>query len=260
MSISKDHTKALQRLVDALREADKASGDPLISKAAIEAAQKAVAGIDLDAINSDLEAIKRQIDQEIDRLVFERRMALAEAAREAGWPYTRIGEQDRVGEFCVQYAKTKVKILIGTEELTTTTEPDGRKLFGLLWQELRKAEASMLTRGAFFNSLRIALAMAKADGKSNNGKVKIRELFPYVAGARQLANEDFRKKPLAKNFADYSMALLALELYRFGESPEGWHYGEERLVNQPPNMATQSEAMLLPGSSGSQVLWLGIER
>lgn len=259
MPISKEHTKSLQKLLEALREADRASGEPQALKAAIEGAQKAAAGVNLAAVISELGEARRSLDQEIERLVFERRTGLSEAAREAAWPYTRLGDQDRVGEFYVQYAKAKVKVLIGSEELTTTTEPDGRKLFMLLQQELRNAEASTLPRAAFFNALRMALAMAKADGKSNNGKVKIRELFPYLAGARQLANENFRKKPLAKNFADYSMALLALELHRFGESPEGWQFGEQRLVNQPPNMATQSEAMLLPGASGSQVLWLGIE-
>jgi hypothetical protein len=259
MSNLKEHTKSVQRLLEAMREAEKTSGDPQIHQAAIEAALKAAATCQASAVTAALEEARRQVEETVSALLLERRTALAEAARDAGWRYTRLGEQDSLGEFYVQYSKAKVKILIGSEELTSTNLVDGRKLFDFLRQERQRLEAAILPRGDFFNALRLALAMAKADGKGSNGKVKVRELFPYLVVTRQLAHEAFRRKPIAKNFIEYSTPLLALELHKFGQGEGGWQLGEHRLVNQPPNMATQHEALQLPGLSGAQVLWLGIE-
>jgi hypothetical protein len=245
--------------LDALREAEKTSADPQANLTAIDAALKAVAIFQANAVTASLEEARGQVEQVVSNLLIERRTALAEAAREAGWIYTRFGDRDRLGEFDLHYSKSKVKIVFGSEELTTTSLIDGRKIFDLVRQERQKMESVMLSRGEFFNILRLALAMAKADGKGSNGKVKVRELFPYLALTRQLAHDTFRKKPLAKNFTEYSIVLLAFELYKFGQGEEGWFIGDHRLVNQPPNMATHHEALILPGPQAAQILWLGIE-
>jgi hypothetical protein len=259
MTDFKEPIKRLNRLLDALREADKASGDPQARQVALEAALKALTALQEMALNEALASESGEAARAVSGLIDQRRYAVAEAARAAGWTVTRLGERDRVGDFYVHYSKSKVRLLVGSEELTTSTEADGKKLFALIQDELRKLESAVLPRSDFFGVLRIALSMAKADGRGSNGRVNIRELFPYIAVSRQLAFESFRKKPVAKNFADYSMPLLALELHRFGDSEEGWHYGEYRISNQPPNMATQHEALQLPGASGAQVLGIGIE-
>jgi len=259
MSTLKEHTKNLQCLLDALREGEKTSADPQANLAAIEAALKAVAIFQTNAMAAILEETRKKVEFDVSNLLFERRTALAEAARAAGWTYTRLGERDRLGDFDVHYSKSKVKVFFGSEELTTTNLIDGRKLFDLVQQERNRMESTMLSRVEFFNTLRLALTMARADGKSTNGKVKVRELFPYLVLTRQLTYDNFRKKPLAKNFTDYSMVLFAYELFKFGQDKDAWGIGDHRLVNQPPNMATHDEALILPGAQVAQIFWLGIE-
>jgi hypothetical protein len=102
--------------------------------------------------------------------------------------------------------------------------------------------------------------MARADGKMSDNKVKIRDLFSFIAVARQLTSEAFRKRPSAKSYVDYTIAMLAYELNRFGEHEQGWACGSERIFNQGPAMSNQSEAVMLPDTTGNpvQVFWVWI--
>ena len=98
-------------------------------------------------------------------------------------------------------------------------------------------------------------------GKVQSGKTKVHDLFTYLVLTRQLVQSDvFRKKPIQKNFTEYSKAMMAFEFFKFGDHQDGWTFGSERLCNQGPNMATQSEALVLPDTGGSttQILWLWV--
>jgi hypothetical protein len=204
-----------------------------------------------------------EVEAQFEKVLAERRQTLELAARDAQLTHRRLSNIDKVGLFELSYSKAKVIVKIGSEMLTTIEEANGKKLVDRLVLEQKALEESVLPRDRFFKALKLAIALADSDGKVESGKVKVHDLFAYLVLSRQLVQSDvFRKRPTQKNFTDYSKAMMAFEFLRFGEHQDGWTCGTERLCNQGPNMATQSEALMLPDTGGStkQILWLWVAK
>ena len=257
--------KSISKLIDKVRSALKALEQ---SKGQVADELNLLADV-IDAIKAidttlAVDLFRRELleaEAIFDNQLAERRQTLEAAARDAHFTHRRLTSVDKVGLFEVSYSKVKVTVKIGSETLTTLEEVDGKKLVERLKLEQKNLEENTLPRDRFFKALKLAIALAGSDGKVQSGKVKVHDLFAYLVLTRQLVQSDaFRKKPIQKNFTDYSKAMMAFEFFKFGEHQDGWTFGSERLCNQGPNMATQSEALQLPDTGGSttQILWLWV--
>lgn len=254
------HIKQFQKLVNAFKKADKAQGSEDDELKLLAGALNALDALDVAQARQGV--VDRQIllNEVIKNQLAARRQELENAARASGVSFRRLSTSDRVGPFGVEYSNRKVRLSIGSEELIAFDEISGSKVFQRIVAEQNRLNSALLPREKFFEVMKKAFAMARIDGKVSDGKTKIRDLFPYIAAARQLTSDAFRKKPSAKSYIDYSLAMLAYELSKFGEHEQGWAYGAERLSNQGPSMSTQQEAVVLPDSIGNpvQVLWVWI--
>ncbi len=260
MSELTGHVKQLEKVVEALKKVDKAPSSEGDVLNLLTAALSALDGLEVSLARQavvDRQALAREA---VEQQVATRRQDLEHAARAAGLTYRRLSKSDKVAAFGVDYSNRKVKLTVGSEELMSFEETSGSKVLERIVAERDRLNAGLLPREQFFRVLKSAFAMARADGKVSDGKAKIRDLFPYIAVARQLTSDAFRKRPSAKAYVDYSMAMLAYELSRFGEHEQGWACGGERISNQGPAMATQHEAVMLPDTAGNpvQVLWVWI--
>ena len=260
MSELTDHLKQLEKVVEALRKADKASSSDGDTLNLLTGALSALDGLDISLARQAVVGQQALAREAQEQQVAARRQDLEHGARAAGLPYRRLSKSDKVAAFGVDYSNRKVKLTVGSEELTSFEEASGSKVLERIVAELQRLNAALLPREQFFRVLKAAISMVRADGKTSDGKVKIREFFPYIAVARQLSSDTFRKKPSAKSYVDYSMAMFAYELSRFGEHEQGWTCGDERIFNQGPAMSTQHEAVMLPDTTGNpvQVLWVWI--
>lgn len=260
MSELTGHVKSFEKAVDALKKADKAPATDGDALNLLSSALSALDGLDLAHARQAILDRQTVVREALEQQLATRRQDLEHAAREAGLTFRRLSASDRVGPFGVDYSSRKVKLSVGSEELTAFEEISGSKVLERIVAEQDRLTAALLPRDKFFKVLKTAIAMARADGKVAEGKTKIKELFPYIAVARQLTSDAFRKKPSAKSYVDYSLAMLAYELSKFGEGEEGWACGDERLSNQGPSMSTQHEAVVLPDATGNpvQVLWVWI--
>ena len=260
MSELTGHVKQLEKVVAALKKADKAPSSDGDTLNLLTGALSALDGLDVPLARRAVVDRQAHVRDSLEQQVAVRRQDLERGARAAGLPYRRLSKSDKVAAFGVDYSNRKVKLTVGSEELLSFEETSGSKVLERIVAEQGRLNAAMLPREQFFRVLKAAFALARADGKVSDGKAKIRELFPYIAVARQLTSDAFRKKPSAKSYVDYSMAMLAYELSRFGEHEQGWACGGERISNQGPAMATQHEAVVLPDTGGNpvQVLWVWI--
>lgn len=260
MSELTGYVKQIEKLADALKKAEKATASESEAVSLLAGALSALDGLDVTRARQAIVERQTLVRESLEQQVAARRQELEHAARAAGLPFRRLSASDRVGSFSVDYSSRKVKLSIGSEELVTLDETSGSKVLERIVAEQDRLNASLIPRERFFKVLKTAFAMARADGKVSDGKVKIKELFPYIAVARQLTSDAFRKKPSAKSYLDYSLAMLAYELSKFGDSDQGWACGSERLSNQGPAMSTQHEAVVLPDATGNpvQVLWVWI--
>ena len=167
----------------------------------------------------------------------DRREVLLRSAEEARWTVKRLKNYDFVGCFRVNYKKERVTILLGSELLSTVDEVDGKRLFAHLQSERKNLDEFPFERLNFFQSMKEALTLARAQGQDQDGKVPIRKLYPLMVIVRQSQNEHFLKSPGSKSFTDYPMAQFLYDLARFGQ--EGWKVdGRWRLSTQTPNMAS----------------------
>lgn len=251
MNDLKDYAKRLERAAKTLRELEKAgdlADDPL---SLAKQARVALEGLDIATLRDLLANAERSLKERIDAQLAERRQGVSDRARELNLSYRRQSEADLVGAFSLKYSARKVRVLVGDEELTLFDEVDGRKVVDRLVAEKTRVDAMLLPRERFFQVLESALALADAEGKMAEHKVKVRDLFPCVVATRQLASDSFRNRPLAKNFVDYSLAMFAYELYQFGAGDQGWTCGRRRLSNRSPTMGTQHEALRLPDTNGN---------
>ena len=255
LSIQKRLTAALK----ASKSYGKAStaNDRLKHLAALADAMEVLAGSDLRAeITRQVEAIRSELESGLRR----RREAIANAAHEKGWTYTRYEQYERIGNFEVHYAGEKVSIRLGSEHDCELVDADGSKTVKHLVDRQVALMKMLLPRDRFFTCLQAALAMAVADGRSQEGKVAVRDLYPYVALRRQLESDKFAKRPGSAFYTNYSLAEFAFELMQFGQDPElGWTCCNRRLCNRSPAMSTQDRAIRLPGSTNTQVYMLWIE-
>ena len=260
MSELTDHIKRLEKLVDALKRVDKAAPDEGETLSLIDGALSALGSLEVQLINQSVLNLQAVVGNAVEKLLAERRQDLEHSARAASLPYRRLSKSDRVALFEVNYSNKKVKLTLGSEELTSFEEISGSKILQRINVELERLDASLLPRAQFFRVLKTSINLARSHGKVSEGKVKIRDLFPYIAAARQVTSDAFCKRPSAKSYVEYSLAMLAFELSRFGEHDQGWACDGERICNQGPAMSTQHEALMLPDTLGNpvQVLWVWI--
>jgi hypothetical protein len=144
-------------------------------------------------------------------------------------------------------------------------ENDGGRLFSLIKDQTNRLERKDFSREEFFRWLRDAIRMAKGRGIGEDGRVPVKQLFPFVVLARQSRNEAFLKKPGVKSFLDYQPYQFVYDLARFGS--DGWGVQDYLLRTQTPNMATisQGKTMMLPSlesmeGAGQQIAVLWIEK
>lgn len=261
MQSVKDLIKLIDHLSKALKAIDKghtASGS--VQLVYIEKALTLADDFPKADIVKFLTELKSKTRSELDGKLLERRQSFLSKCRDGALPFKSVGNYDRVGYFKVEYNGPKVIVSIGSEKFLTLEVEEGSTLHEILMKEHEVLVARTPSRVAFIGAMKNAFAMAKSDGKAQDGKVAVKDLFPYIAAARQLVSDEFRRKPTEKNFQEYSMAIFAFELAKFGDSNEGWVCGESRLCNRGPNMASQDHALVLPGTSDGTVqvstLWI----
>ena len=250
--------KSAEKLVKALKEVQKPTSLEFSELTSIEKAVSALGAYRHADVGALLDIRKDEVKKAIAAKIELRRQDLESAARGGALTFRRFDTYDRLLPFKVEYRKTSVSVFVGSEELFKTEEIDGRVLYKRICEEYEQLIQGCLPRDRFLHAITVAFGAAKADGRVADGKVKVRDLFPYFVMARQLASDTFKKKPTAKNFSEFSLAAFAFELYKFGDHTDGWTFGDRRLCNLGPNMATQHEALVLPDAGGNptQILWL----
>jgi len=254
------HIKQFEKVGNALKAADKSQSADGETLHLLEAALNALRGVEVERVRQTVLGLQDSIRAAIDEQLASRRQEVENGARLAGLPYRRLVSADKVGVFLVEYPGREVRLSVGSEKLVSFEEPSGAKVIQRIVVETARLNAALLPREQFFGVFKAALAVARFDGKVSEGKVKIKDLFPYIAAARQLTSAEFRKKPSSKSYVDYTLAMLGYELSRFGDHDEGWACGGERIFNQGPSMSTQQEAVMLPDTTGNpvQVLWVSV--
>ncbi len=223
----------------------------------------ALRAIDVESVLRDLETEQAALAQRRDDAFARRREDLLRAAKEAGCPSRRLKSYDFVSGFRVNYKQDRVTLILGSEPHEVFAEVDGTRLFSRIREARGKLEGFPFTRADFFRSIKDAIGFARMQGQYPDGKVPIREIYPLVVLVRLSYNADFLKHPDSKSFSDYSMTQFVYDFARFGL--ENWSLENERLANQPPNMATAAKAVTLPslhgdGSGGPQLGAVSIQR
>lgn len=257
-----DNTSLQKRLNAALKASkafDKAtsSKDRLGYLTTLTSALEALAN---PGLTSEVAACKRAIEIAVEAGLAKRREEIARQAKDRQLTHIRYEKYDRIDIFEVHYSGEKVSIKLGSLQDSDLVDSDGSKTITHLVERRSSLVTMCLKRNRFFSCIESALAMATADGRSHEGKVAVRDLFPYVALRRQLERDKFTKQPDASNFVNYSLAEFAFELLHFGsDSEHGWTCGEKRLNNRGPAMSTQHLAIQLPDQNRTQVYMLWIE-
>ena len=236
----KDAPKSLDKACKALKDVVSVKPGETTMKDELALYNKAIAA--LQAIG--LEDALRILEEERAELVRRRedafkyrREKLLRSAEEAGWTVKRLKNYDYIGCFRVNYKKERVTVQLGSEPLETFDEVDGARLFAYLQSERENLDGFPFERLNFFQSMKEALTLARAQGQDQDGKVSIRKLYPRMVLVRQSQNEHFLKSPGSKSFTDYPMAQFIYDLARFGQG--GWKVdGGWRLSSQTPNMAS----------------------
>ena len=150
MSELTGHLKQLEKLVDALKKADKAPASQTETLQLLSGALSDIDGLDLARTRQlilDRQAVVREA---LEQQVAARRQELEHAAREAGLPYRRLSASDRVGPFGVDYSSRKVKLNVGSEELVAFEETSGPKVLERIVAEQDRLNAALLPREKFF--------------------------------------------------------------------------------------------------------------
>lgn len=270
---SQDLHKSRPDLVKALDKALKAT-TPLAKPNKTSLAERlsvlgkviaALKSIEVESVLRDLENEQAVLSQSRDDAFARRREELLRAAKEAGCSARRLKDYDFVDGFRVNYRRDRVTLNLGSEMFEAFDEVEGPRLFLRIREARKKLDGFPFTRSDFFQSIKDAIKLARVRGQDRDGKVPIRELYPLVVLVRQSHDECFLKRPDSKSFTDYSMAQFVYDFARFGQ--ENWRIVGERLVNQPPNMATTAKGrtVTLPsldrdGSGGPQLGAVSIQK
>ena len=219
----------------------------------IASADKAITALrPISEILSDLERHRIDLDQARQTKLANRREDLRTTARNVQWKVTQAGDYDLVDCFQVNYRNDRVTLRIGSEELTAFNEADGKKLFDRLLIETEKLDEFPFVRSDFIHSIKGAIDLARSQKLDQDGKVKIRTLYPLVVLTRHSLDSDFIKQPLQKSFTEYSIAQFAYDFARFGE--DGWKEDGYRLRAQLPTTRDimQGNAVTLPSLNGGE--------
>ncbi len=257
-----DNTTLEKRLSAALK-ASKALGkaasatERLKQLSALTSYLEALAGPDLIA---DIGAQRDVITRLLETRLAERREEIVKTALAKNLRHVRYEKYDRIDIFDVHYAGEKVSIRLGNLKDTELVDSDGAKTVPHLIERRRSLLDMCLPRDRFFRCIEGAIAMAASDGRAQDGKVAVRDLYLYVALRRQLEFERFVKQPLSINYTNYTLTDFAFELMHFGsDAKHGWTCGGRRLNNRGPAMSTQDRAVQLPDSTRTQVYMLWVE-
>lgn len=265
MSIAK-HTKS----VDALAGAVKALGRLKVPAPpeAVSALKKAIAALeacDIDGLRNELAESLAEAERLVSEELERRREELLSSAKKDGTPFKRFSDYDRIGPFKVSYKGSKVRLEVGSETVAEVVENDGERLFATIKEQMTKLERKDFSRQEFFEWIKDGIKIAKGRGLGDEGKLPIKQLYPYVVLARQSGSEAFLRKPSAKTFLEYPPHQFVYDLARFGS--DGWGVQDQFLRTQTPNMATisQGKTMMLPAlesteGAGQQVAVLWIEK
>lgn len=255
---------ALDRAKRSLAPTMKSTPNQAMSIASVDKAITALRPI--SEIFSDLEQHRIDLDRAHQIKLVNRREVLLKTARDAHWNVRRTGDSyDFVGCFQVSYNNDRVKLLIGSEELSSFDEADGNELFVRLKDEREKLDESPFVRSDFFRSIKGAIDLARSQKLDQDGKVPIRTLYPLVVLTRHSLDSVFIKRPMQKFFTEYSMVQFAYDLARFGK--DSWKEDGYRLRTRTPNMNDNisGKTVTLPsldrdGSGGQQITVIWIER
>ena len=206
---------------------------------------------------SFLEDEAHRLEQQRDSTLKTRREDLLRSAKNHGWAVERRTNSDVVGCFRIEYKAERATVHLGSERLGAFDEADGTRLFTRIEEARTGLDELPFDRKSFFRSLKEAMALAKAQGQTRDGKVPIRKLYPLVVLVRQSQDERFVKRPEQKSFSNYPMAQFVYDLARFGKG--GWIIQGERLSTQTPNMASSQKGATvrlppLDGRGNSQQL------
>ena len=235
----KDTPKALDKACKALKAVVSMKQTTSL-KDAISLHNKAIAAfqvVELEDVIHILEQERADLVRHRDDASKNRREKLLQSAEEAGWTIKRLKNYDYVGCFRVNYKRERVTVQLGSERLLTFDEVDGERLFARLQSERENLDRFPFERLNFFQSMKEALVLARAQEQDRDGKVPIRKLYPLMVLVRQSQNEHFLKSPDSKSFIEYSVAQFIYDLARFGQ--DGWKAdGGWRLSTQTPNMAS----------------------
>lgn len=236
----KDAPKALDKACKALKDMVSAEQRETSLKDAIALRNKAIAALQAIGLEDMLHILEQEwadLVRHRDDAFKNRREKLLQSAEEAGWTIKRLKNYDYVGCFRVNYKQERVTVQLGSERLLTFDEVDGARLFARLQSERENLDRFPFHRRNFFQSMKEALALARAQGQDRDGKVPIRKLYPLMVLVWQSQNEHFLKSPGSKSFTEYPMAQFIYDLARFGQ--DGWKVdGGWRLSTQTPNMAS----------------------
>jgi hypothetical protein len=232
--------KALQRLITQLKaiQAPKRPFNDFQLSEKLHNAYSAAKGITLGDLIASLEGQLNQINQKISVALENRREDLLIAAKDAGTPFKRFSDFDRIGPFKLTYKGRRVRVELGSETICQLEETEGRKIFNILMQEMENLERTPFNREEFFNTIKEAYNLARIRDEVRDLWAPIRTLYIYVALLRNLQFGDFVKRPEPKKFRDYPTAQFVYDLARFGRKE--WSFGGEVLQTQTPNMATST--------------------
>lgn len=221
--------------------------------------------VQVERVVATLQAQHDALVKQRDAAFKRRREDLARSARAAGWAVRRLKFYDHVGCFQVLYRRERVTVKLGSEELRSMDEVDGSRLFIRLQQEKERLDGFPFDRSRFYEALKESIGLARLQHKHRNGRVLIRDLYPRMVLVLQSRDPRFVRRPGKGSFTDYQMAQFVYDLARFGR--DGWKAGQERLSNQPPNMASiaKGDTVTLPslegdGGKGPQLCAIYIQR
>ena len=155
MSELKDHVKLFEKAAEALKKVVKPLPEASEELPLIEAALATLQRVDRAGAVHDLRAREIVVRAEFDAKFAARRQDLETKARQAGLSYRRSARSDKIDNLEVEYSNRKVKILVGSEELTTFEEIDGAKVIERIQTELDRLKGMLLPREIFFGVLKI---------------------------------------------------------------------------------------------------------